>query len=775
MKPPENQLATAETNLLITSHGSPSSWIYVAKVHRYNGSTLVEEMRIPVTTLPQIFSFAGARWSLASDVNGGVNDNTNTSELRLKLDLVEGVAENISLLVEMTFPKWSVDHYVLFPGVIYAGNRFEVRPMAYPPILSDPKDMGVEQPPRITDVLRLETKPGKSGFQLLAGAMAVPSIGVFDPARSRGLLVLTCPFEGDRETSYKFAESDDRSSASLEIVTPGVRQKNRYAMLNTGMASEDRGADLMAGDSLELHIQTREFACRSIPQLFERLLAERYRMTGLPVMVNELPFSAAWDILEQKYNRDNWNGTEGYYRVGLGENRSQDFQPGWVGGLMNTLPLIHEGSDLSRGRAMQSLDFVFAHGGQGESGFFHGCYHQGVWSGDGFDLDMWTPQARPHPERNHYNLLRKSADVLYFLFKQFDLLAKQDPKSKIPDAWLLGARRCAEAFQTLWTKYGQLGQFVDIHTGEILIGGSASAGIAPAGMVLAAAYFQEPKYLKTAVAMGEYFHRNFTQIGLTNGGPGEALQCPDSESAAGLLEAYVALWEATGQARWLGAAEEAAAQLASWQMSYNYPFPKTSEFGRLGINSAGGVFANSQNGHGAPGICTHSGNTYLKLYRATGKAVYKQLLQELAHNLPQYLSRADRPIYSPDGRPLPSGWINERVNTSDWDDNLGGVFHGSCWPEVSLMLTCMEIPGIYVRTDTGEVTVFDHVEAVAIMENGCVTSLRIHNPTAFPATVKIFAEHSQSACAPLGNNYLLNSPTASLPPGDTVTVSVIHE
>jgi hypothetical protein len=167
----------------------------------------------------------------------------------------------------------------------------------------------------------------------------------------------------------------------------------------------------------------------------ERLLADRYVMTGLPVMSNELPFSAAWNILEQKYHRDNWNATDGYYRVGLGENRGQDFQPGWVGGLMNTLPLMHEGSDLSRDRAMQGLDFVFTHGGQGESGFFHGCYHQGVWSGDGFDLDMWTPQARPHPDRDHYHLLRKSADVLYFLFKQFDLIKQQQPDWEIPEAW----------------------------------------------------------------------------------------------------------------------------------------------------------------------------------------------------------------------------------------------------------------------------------------------------------------------------------------------------
>jgi hypothetical protein len=55
------------------------------------------------------------------------------------------------------------------------------------------------------------------------------------------------------------------------------------------------------------------------------------------------------------------------------------------------------------------------------------------------------------------------------------------------------------------------------------------------------------------------------------------------------------------------------------------------------------------------------------------------------------VSRADRPIHDPSGRPLPPGWINERVNTSDWDDNVGGVFHGSTWSEVALMLMAVEL------------------------------------------------------------------------------------
>ena len=729
----------------------------IAKVQRHRASSLCEEIRIPLDTAP--FSFAGCRWELKAANRG--------SEIRLTL--LEGRAENVALLLEFSFPQWSPRNFLLFPGLAYDGNRFEVRPMEYPPILSDPQDLLPDQPPLITDILRLNNGPGPSGFHLLAGAMAVPTVGIFEPERKSGLLVLTLPFENGRETGYEFVESDDRQSATLTIGTPGVRQNTRYTMCDTQTPSTDHGADLAAGDSLALTVKTVPFACADIRGLFARLLDERYALTGCPELSRpQLPFSSAWAILEQKYNRDNWNDPEGYYRVGLGENRFQDFQAGWVGGLMSTLPLLHEGTPLSRDRAKQSIDFVFSKEGQGASGFFHGCYHHGVWSGDGFDINKWTPQARPHPDRDHYHLVRKSADVLYFLLKQFDLIARQEPGWTPPQSWISGTRRCAEAFVALWKKYGQLGQFVDIHTGDIIVGGSASAGIAPAGLALAAEFFSEPAYLETAEALAEYYRRKFTLKGITNGGPGEILQCPDSESAAGLVEGYITLWEITGKRDWLDAAEEAAAQLATWQISYDYAFPMNTEFGRLGIQSAGGVFANSQNGHGAPAICTLSGNAYLKLFRATGRPIYRQLLLELAHNLPQYLSREDRPIIAMGGEPMPSGWINERLNTGDWDNNLGGVFHGTCWSEVSLMLTVMEVPGIYVRTDTGEVTVFDHFDVEPIHRDGHLSGLRIHNPTPFPATVKILAEDSPQAARPLGQNALLKAQHATLQPDETI-------
>ena len=139
------------------------------------------------------------------------------------------------------------------------------------------------------------------------------------------------------------------------------------------------------------------------------------------------------------------------------------------------------------------------------------------------------------------------------------------------------------------------------------------------------------------------------------------------------------MYEVSGDKRWLKIAETCAKQCASWCMSYDFEFPSDSVFGELNIHAAGSVYANVQNKHSAPGICTLSGASLVKLYRATGNKFYLQLIKEIAHNITQYLSREDQPILSWDGKYLPAGWMCERVNTCDWEvkKNIGCVFYGS--------------------------------------------------------------------------------------------------
>ncbi|MBL9205298.1 MAG: hypothetical protein JNN01_09450 [Opitutaceae bacterium] len=115
------------------------------------------------------------------------------------------------------------------------------------------------------------------------------------------------------------------------------------------------------------------------------------------------------------------------------------------------------------------------------------------------------------------------------------------------------------------------------------------------------------------------------------------------------------------------------------------------------------------------------------------------LLCDIARALPQFVSREDRPIRTSAGRALPPGWINERVNTSDWDDNVGGVFYGSTWCEVALLLTADQLPGVYVDLPARRVWALDHVSADLRGE-----ALLLSNTTPFAATVRIVVDSNET-------------------------------
>ena len=733
------------TQLEMTQWASAFCTRAEVQIAQYDGARLTNRYRGSAGTVEA----GAARWECS--LRGvPVPDRPDAVDIISHFRLAEGTAGQSAAGVVLTFEDWSREHYVVLPAAAYAGNRFSVLDLSYPPMLP-PLARGPNVPTIITDVPRLNAGDGPSHIQQLTRDLATPAVGIFDPAARRGFWLLTDPKTRLGDGGLDLEESDDRRSATLSVMAPGVREGLRYEGTRFGVPSEDRGAHFAVGDSVTIRLRLFAFHCLDVPALFDRFWAVRTDLTGPVRLTHGLPFSAAWAIQEEKYNRDNWVEDGGYYSVGLRENIYQDWQVGWVGGLVSTQPLLMVGDEVSRGRARRTFDFAFQ--GQGASGLFYGIGHRHRWYGDDF-LDPGNP--RPH-------LVRKSADALYFLLKQFDLLEKQG--QPVPSHWETGVRRCADAFVRLWDENGQFGQFVDADSGEILIGGSTSAGIASAGMTLASERYKCSGYLRVAEEAAEQFYQRDVLAGVTTGGPGEILQCPDSESAFGLLESFVVLYEATGARCWAEKAEDMARQCASWCVSYDWPFPPDSLFGRMGMRAAGSVWANVQNKHSAPGICNLSGDSLLKLFRATGDGLYLDMLRQTAHNITQYLSRADQPVGG-----MPPGWMNERVNLSDWDNNVGGIFFGSCWCEVSCMLTYAEVPGLYVQPDTGLAFAFDHVDVEIEEQGGGGLRLRVNNPTAYPARIRVLAELSSEASRPLGQNALWGCPVLALAPGEARTL-----
>ncbi|WP_152393836.1 glycoside hydrolase family protein [Paenibacillus guangzhouensis] len=685
------------------------------------------------------------------------NEDAIDGEATFKVD--KGSVSNANVSVGLKLDRWSQDNYLFMPAAAYNGNRFRVSEQQYPPMLEREEEISVDIPTTITDVPRLSLEPGPSIIELRTGDLATPAVGCYLHSQKKGLLLLTYQGTVLGDSGLTAEESGDRSEAVISISAPAVRS-SKYSMCNTKETSDDRGFDFHEQDEVTIKFRLYAFDCSDISTLFDYFAKVRKDLTGPTELRHEIPFSAAWDLLEEKYNRDNWQRDFEFYRSSTSPDPVfGEWQTGWVGGAINTYPMLAIGNGLSKERSVKTLNFLFDTI-QAPSGFFYGIYCKGNRLGDAF---------RRHEETSIV-LLRKNADVLYFMAKQLMLMDKLG--EPIPDRWKEGLIRACNAFVRLWNKYGQFGQFVDLEKEEMIIGGSSSAGIAPAGLALAGQYFNRPDYTAIADLAGQYYYDHFVQQGVTTGAPGEICQCPDSESAFALLESYVVLYETTGDQKWLRMAEETAKLCATWVVSYDFQYAEEAEFRKLDLRSTGAVWASVQNKHAAPGICTFSGASLFKLYRATGNGFYLELLQDIAHNLPQYLSRADRPLRiswggNRDGSSYsPPGWMGERVNLSDWEgkENIGEVAGGSCWCEVSCMLTYFEVPGVYIQKDTGFICAIDHVDVEVVDNNAATMSVKLINRTKFTAKVNVFVESRADMAQVLGENALLDQRTMVIEP-----------
>lgn len=693
-------------------------------------------------------AIAGSAWRISAEAAPVPGEN-DAFGIEVSFKCLSGVLHGAAVAVDIGFSGWSAGNYVLMPAAAYDGNRFPSRRIPYSPKLWFPYDIGPDKPIIVTDIPKLNEADGPSRIQERSGSMALPCIG-FRTTGGRGFFLVTGQGNHLGDFGIGIEETRGRDKAVLTITSPLVREIHSYRMCDMRAPSLDEPADFIAGDEVVLRFRVHGFDAPAVQNLFDKY-AEIRKPDADSGTKCVLPFSACLALQEEKFNRDNFVPEHGYYSVGFRQNFLQDWQIGWTGGMISTYPLFFAGSARTRANVLRNFDWLFPDG-ISPSGFFWDCGRGGT---------EWLGGDIRKPHTGNWHLIRKSADAVFFIIKQFLLMEKLGIPMK--PAWHDGTRRVCDSFVALWKANGQFGQFVDSLTGEIRVGGSTSAAHAPAALSLAADYFADDSYRAVAEEAAEHFYQKFTRAGLACGGPGDALQNPDSESAYALVESYIALHDATGDLMWLARAGEAARQFSSWVVSYDFVFPPESMFAKAGIKTTGSVYANTQNKHSAPGICTMSGLGLLKIFRASGDRFALDLLRDIARGLPQYLPHPLKPLGD-----AVHGHMCERVNMTDWEgaDRIGETLRMSTWAETSLMLTAIEIPGVYVRTDTALVVAFDHVETKVLSDGPECLVVEITNPTPAAAAVRVFAETSAEAMLPLAENALFDCRVLHLSPGE---------
>ena len=640
--------------------------------------------------------------------------------------------------------KWTLrapieETYIMIPACAYDGNRFDAVERKYPPMYEE-EEFSLHPPIRMTQVPRL-AKEGDSFMDVTTGDMAAPCVCILNQKNKQGFMLF---FEqGAHALNHGITLEQEGDLLHIYLRAPAKRRLV-YRWSEGGVPSlrsiPDADAPLSVKKGTETILPHRalSFPCEDIPSLYRKFFEMRALMYHAAPHAS-LPFSAFWDMIEEQMNATHFDEKDGHYRLDTIEasrtNKYTQWQAGWVGGGMTTLSAIIDGNSLSRENSIKTLQYAAKH--QSAAGFYYGIVFNGEVKHDCFGK---------YEGKYNLQLIRKQADMVYFMFKQ--ILSLQKLRLGIPGDIVDSAIRGANALVALWEKYGQLGQFVNAETGEIVVGGSTAGALAPAALCAAYEITRKPRYMECARQIARFFYRTATMQGVTCGGPGEILQAPDSESAAALLESFTVLYELDQTKDWLNMACDAAHQLASWVVPYDYAFPQDSRLERRGVFAAGSVWANVQNKHSAPGLCTLSAASFLKLYRATGNENYLRIMRDIAHFLPQVASTDEAPIYTVKGQRMPRGAMCERVNMSDWEGthNVGdSIFGSSSWPEASTMLTWTEVPGVYAMPARGVVCVSDHVNAWLDGD-----TLTIENPTSYPARVKVMIEHEEEQTSPLG-------------------------
>lgn len=695
---------------------------------------------------------------------------------------------------------WDTNNYVFAPAALYNGNRFESLCKEYPPMLTQEEAQRYSGETVISDVPRLN-KQGDGSVQLNAGDLSLPCVGYYSDKNKSGYLLF---FEQKNELGnlgLTVKEDAQTKTAKFILTSPCVRTPYKYEMCTTAKESDDRAAELKSGDTVTFSYTQYHFDCNSVCEFLNAFFKFRQVQSLQRSHPNRLPWNCAFNIIEEKYNSRNWVDDYGFYKSSEAESGiCRQWQTGWVGGAINTLPGFVLGNSETKEKSRKTLDFIFTHL-QHDSGFLYGLFCDGKAYGDNHF----------QPENSNIVLSRKDADALYYLAKQ--LLYLREGNESIPKLWSDGLRRLADAFVTYYKNNGEISQFIDIEKGKPYVYGYSSAGIVCAGLALCSAYFDCSDYLEIAQSIGEDFYKNFISKGISAGGPGEAMACSDSESAFALLESFVILYRFTQDKKWLEYAGDTASLCASWCVGYDYAYESDTQLFDRGTATTGAVWANLQNKHAAPGICTMSGESLLHLYRATGDKAYLELLKDISHNITQYVSTSENPIYASyvwHNKPAhmqklvnrwvakavfslnkgknakkflnsprqklfnPPGRVNERVNLSDWEgrNNVGEIPIGSCWCEVSVMLTYLEIPGVYIQSDTGFCFALDHLECSVKDKTDSTLTVELYNTTDYDTNYRIFIDSNEACKNALPPDKLLNTENVFLRAGERKNINV---
>ena len=237
------------------------------------------------------------------------------------------------------------------------------------------------------------------------------------------------------------------------------------------------------------------------------------------------------------------------------------------------------------------------------------------------------------------------------------LLLQQRPDGSFPRRWESGSDAAAEP--------------------------SGTASYAPVPLlVLMSGQSGDQKYLKAAERAGDYVWTAWGRKGLFVGGASDNPDITDKEAGMLSLEAYLDLYDATKDKRWLTYAQAAGNYAESWIWIWNLPMPVDATDAELdwkhGVSTVGLQGITARAAGGSDEYLDWAVPDYARLYKDTGDAHYRDVTAILLKDTKSMVALPGRQ-YDMKG----IGWQQEHWGMGPGGAGRGGASHRLWLPWVS--------------------------------------------------------------------------------------------
>lgn len=251
-------------------------------------------------------------------------------------------------------------------------------------------------------------------------------------------------------------------------------------------------------------------------------------------------------------------------------------------------------------------------------------------AGEGFEIQTGKPALALSKSKIVH--LRSYGDAMKAAARTY-LLEKQNGAEH--NNWLKWLRGFGEWLLTQQGKNGEFPRTWQPGSGTVADASPVTTYNAVPFLVLMNKATGEKKYLKAAVKAGDFCWENGQKEGIFIGGTIDNPNIIDKEAGTLSLEAYIELYNATKDAKWLERAKMAADFSETWIYLYNIPMPEDEDDAKLhwkkGVQTAGMQLIAT--GHSLiDHYMSFDVDEYAWLYLQTRDDHYRDVAKLLLHN-----------------------------------------------------------------------------------------------------------------------------------------------